>query len=358
MKIAGIFRGFPGLGRVVAGVEILEYFKINFGAIVRIFSYLQGEEYLKQKGYSIDFEVQSYDYSSIGIIPISSYGEHIINQISEFEPDIIIVDGEPLMVQSLKLTFQNTKIVSLLNPFDIENPYNQPSSSKYLRKLYSYADITIVHGLWKVQAPEGFKNFYSVNTIIRTDIISMTLSTASNKISCILGGGTVNSKNVFLQKSESIVSKCVELAEYLPDYEIHIFCGSSNIAECVNQMVRFKNVIIHSNIESSKTYYADSNLIITRAGRNTLSEILFLGIPAIVIPTGCNFRSKEQLTNIQKAKLFSEDYMTAFNEECDAMKLSVACKNMMSLNKCQSKTWNPGNTDTVEIIINKAILSK
>ena len=30
MKILGIFRGFPGLGRVVAGVSLLETIKMNY----------------------------------------------------------------------------------------------------------------------------------------------------------------------------------------------------------------------------------------------------------------------------------------------------------------------------------------
>jgi len=30
-RIIGIFRGFPGLGRIVAGVSILEYLRDNYG---------------------------------------------------------------------------------------------------------------------------------------------------------------------------------------------------------------------------------------------------------------------------------------------------------------------------------------
>ena len=52
MKILGIFRGFPGLGRVVAGVSLLETIKMNYNCEIKIISYLQGNKYLEKKGYS------------------------------------------------------------------------------------------------------------------------------------------------------------------------------------------------------------------------------------------------------------------------------------------------------------------
>ena len=41
-RILGIFRGFPGLGRVVAGVSLLETLRDDYGFDVRVTSYLQG----------------------------------------------------------------------------------------------------------------------------------------------------------------------------------------------------------------------------------------------------------------------------------------------------------------------------
>ena len=39
-KILGILRGFPGLGRVVSGVSILETLRDSYGYDVKIISYL------------------------------------------------------------------------------------------------------------------------------------------------------------------------------------------------------------------------------------------------------------------------------------------------------------------------------
>ena len=65
MRILGIFRGFPGLGRVVAGVSLLEELRDQYGANIRMISYLQGNEYLKSKGYADLHEATPMDYCSI-----------------------------------------------------------------------------------------------------------------------------------------------------------------------------------------------------------------------------------------------------------------------------------------------------
>lgn len=53
MKVLGIFRGFPGLGRVIGGVSILETLRDFYGFKVKAISYLQGNEYLKAHGFTI-----------------------------------------------------------------------------------------------------------------------------------------------------------------------------------------------------------------------------------------------------------------------------------------------------------------
>lgn len=62
------------------------------------------------------------------------------------------------------------------------------------------------------------------------------------------------------------------------------------------------NVHCSSNIVEPATYYKSAGLIITRAGRNSLSELAFLGIPAIAFVTGDEYRKVEQKQNISNLK--------------------------------------------------------
>jgi len=348
MKIIGIYRGFPGLGRVVAGVELADYFRINYKADVKLFSYLQGEKYLTQKGYFSDFEVSEQDYSSIGIIPIGSYGEFIINQINNFNPDYIILDGEPLMTQCIKLVFSEIKTICLLNPFDVENPYNQPSSNRFLFNAYSQADLSIVHGLWKVNSNKDYHNLQSINTIVRSEVFSIKRTNLRNKISCILGGGSINAKRSFIDTSLSIAEKCIQMAEYLPNYQIHIYCSCDAIN--LKNPNKLCNVFIHNNIEKCEQYYSDSKLIISRAGRNTISELLCLGIPSIIIPAGDNFRVKEQTANAEQSQRLGNGLIMLLNQNTTACKLGAYCKQILDSSK-NNMNWNCGNEDAIGLIL-------
>lgn len=351
MKIAGIFRGFPGLGRVVSGVELITHFKDHFNANIQVFSYLQGEKYLNQKGFTANHSVSEYDFSSIGIIPVSSYGQYIFNQIADFKPDIVIIDGEPLMLQSLRVVYPNLKIVALLNPFDVHNPYNQSSSSLIFNDMYSKANLAIVHGFWKLEKPYKYNEFLSINTIIRKEVLSIKPTFSNNKICCILGGGTVNSKIEFQDKSIAIAYKCIQLADVFDDFDIHIFCSNKKIYnEVIKNKIR-SNTFVHENIQDSNEYYSDSKLIIARAGRNTISEVLYLGIPTIVIPTGCKFRSKEQKTNAEIIETISSNKIITINEDIDINELINQCKTMLKIENQMSPKWVPGNDQAIEMIL-------
>lgn len=352
MKVAGIFRGFPGLGRVVSGVELITYFKDHYNADIQVFSYLQGEKYLNQKGFTANYSVSEHDFSSIGIIPVSAYGEYIFNQIAHFNPDIVIIDGEPLMLQSLRVVYPNLKIVALLNPFDVHNPYNQSSSSLIFNDMYSKANLAIVHGFWQLEKPYKYNEFLSINTIIRKEVLSIKPTFSNNKICCILGGGTVNSKIEFQEKSIAIAYKCVQLADVFTDFEIHVFCSNKQIYnEVINNKI-LTNTFIHSNIQDCNEYYTDSKLIIARAGRNTISEVLYLGIPTIVIPTGCKFRSKEQKTNAEIIETISSNKIININEDIDINELIIQCKIMLKIENQISPIWVPGNAKAIDMILN------
>lgn len=187
-KILGIFRGFPGLGRVVAGVSMLETLRDNYDCDIKFISYLQGNKYLESHGYMDLKEAIPMDYCSIGLLPTNKMGAYIHNTIKDFMPDLIVVDGEPLILQSIKISHTNVKIVALFNPADVDNPNNDKEAMDFFNALYSLSDLSIVHGLRRVKQDNRYKNFISINTIIRREIIAVK-NVPTNNIYCVLGGG-------------------------------------------------------------------------------------------------------------------------------------------------------------------------
>ena len=298
MKILGIFRGFPGLGRVVSGVALLETLRDEHNCEVKAVSYLQGNKYLRQRGFWGLQEASAMDFCSIGLLPTNKMGVHIHSTIKNFQPDLIIVDGEPLIIQSIKISHPKIRIVTLLNPSDLDNPTNDPEAMDYFNTLYSMSDLAIVHGLRSVSGTSRYSNLISIPTIIRKDIISLNKKQGNN-IYCVLGGGTVNSHSQFIDASVKIAELCLEAAINIEGKEIHIICSCDPIASILRKKSIPSRVIIHDNLLSPKEIYSDASLIITRSGRNTLSEVAYLGIPTITFVTGDCYRIEEQRQNIQ-----------------------------------------------------------
>jgi hypothetical protein len=354
MKIIGIFRGFPGLGRVVSGIELLQYFQREHGAEIFIYTYLQGEALLYHYNFQNQLSISPLDISSIGIIPVSPSGESILNSIGKIKPDFVLIDGEPLMVQSIKLTYPNTHVISLLNPSDVDNPTNQVSSQLFFNNYFSLSDIAIVHGLRKINNPGIYKNFYSINTIIRTEIFNIKPVTQGKDIICVLGGGTVNVHNDFFESTLKIADLCSGLALELKDYNMTIHCSSNNVFEKIYKTIKpnqLTNLQLISTIKQPVEYYSNSSLIITRAGRNSLSELLFLNIPAISFISGCSFRKEEQTSNAQHSQNLT---IRNLSTDIELPQFVKSCKELLHKNNFEEtkSDFLPGNKEAIEIILN------
>jgi len=355
MKVVGIFRGFPGLGRVVPGINILQELQKREDVQVKIFSYLQGIDLGLISSYNIETIVRSEDISSIGIIPVSPSGEKIIDEIEKFQPNFVIIDGEPLLVLVIKLRFPSLKVVVLLNPFDIENPKNKISSQLFFINCYSKADVAIVHGLWQIKKPLCFQNsFYSINTIVRNQILEIENANDSKRIVCILGGGTVNSSESFYLSTTTIAEHTILLADCFPELSFEIFCGNTNIYTYVITKTNSKrNVRVFESIENVNTIYNSAKLIISRAGRNTISELLMLNIPALLFATMCDVRGSEQTENIKRAAVIS-DKIIGLNIQSDKTTILKTFKKLISFQQSEIQ-WHSGNTELINIFKNELL---
>ena len=305
MRILGIFRGFPGLGRVVSGVSLLETLRDCYACEVKMISYLQGNRYLESRGYTNIQDAIPMDYCSIGLLPTNRMGVYIHSTIKSFSPDIVLIDGEPLIIQALRISYSNLKIVALLNPADVDNPHNDKEAMDYFNHLYSLADLAIVHGLRKPNLVYSYKRQISLGTIIRNEILKIDYK-PSNDIYCVLGGGTVNVGYQFESSTIAIANISKQLAKLLKSYNMHIICSSQNIYDALCENQNEDNVILHNNVLKAEEYYSKAALVITRSGRNTLSELAYLGIPALSFVTGDNYRRIEQeqnLANINAANI-------------------------------------------------------
>lgn len=358
MKIFAIFRGFPGLGRVISGIEIIDSFKELFNVNVKLVTYLQGIEYAKIKGYFSEIDVSTSDISSLGIIPVSKSGELIINEIENYKPDLILIDGEPLLVHSIKISYPEIKIISLLNPFDINNPHNQKSSREFFLSMFAQADISIVHGLWAESKPLNFKKFISINSIVRKSISKLKPNLESKNVVCLLGGGSKTINRGFFNSTVDIARQVLIISKCYSSLNFTIQTSDNNVKQKVLESINqdhtssYPNVKILSDISSEEDIYKDVRLIIARAGRNTISEILVLGMPSIIIPTQENYRGSEQNRNCEFIEEMSFEYVKTHRLNHDILSLKEKFASLLKSNITIDKKITTGNIGAIEFIVN------
>jgi len=346
VKVAGIFRGFPGLGRVVGGTELVSIFR-DHGSDVMIFTYMQGAEYVTGLGYQQEDSVTSHDISSIGIIPVGKYGESIFQQLYKFNPDVILVDGEPLMLTAIKACMPEVKVVALLNPCDVSNQSNQKSSQEFFLQSFRQADLAIVHGLKQVRKPTSFNEYVSINTILRRQVMDLKCNTPGDTVSCILGGGSVHVTTEFQNSTIEIASLCLEIAKILPRFRVNIFCGDRLTFNKLSQLKLLPNVTLYEKITDCTEYYSDSRFVVARAGRNVSSELLYLGIPGIVIPTNGSHRSTEQKENADILNALSNKRIASIDVDIPRNILSDIVSSFLASDMNSATMWEPGNSEAV-----------
>lgn len=356
MKIYAVLRGFPGLGRVIAGVELLKHFEKKYNAKIKITTYLQGEKYIVSKGYRTTINIDEKDISNVGIISVSTSGEKLIADITSFEPDIVLIDGEPILLHNLKISYPELYIISLLNPFDINNPHNPKSSQDFFSVMYSNADLAIVHGLWREEKPVGFNNFLSVNTIIRNSISEISFQNNHGSIVCILGGGSKSVNCGFTLGTIEIAKQVIDVASMNPKFDYKIYTGDESISYEVLQYIkannkRIQNITIIDDITDETKIYSEARLVIARAGRNTISELLTLNMPSVIIPTTANYRGSEQFSNCKILESsFSSNIKTHYLKSGSEL-LNTVIRQLLNGFENNDAGFKPGNDLVIEKVI-------
>lgn len=259
-KIFAILRGCPGLGRIVSGLETLRILRDVYYCETRLFTYYTGIGLAQKMGFKNENigDINNSSLTDIGILPVSQIGAELIRRITDWNPDIVIIDGEPLVTKALCMVFPREKVVTLVNSCDIENPHTPLSNNLYFRDCYLSCGITICHGFSSPSKRYNYINnkLFYINTILRNSIIKMKPIHKTNKnirISCILGGGTKNSTESFFKYTLEIGKKVISLLDYLVDVNIDIYANDDIIAEfLLNNAQKTKSFIYTKNIVPQK----------------------------------------------------------------------------------------------------------
>lgn len=355
MKIFGIFRGFPGLGRVVAGAGILSTLK-SHGHEVKAYSYLQGNSVLEEYGLNkiISEQPDKRHIMVIGLNPISTESGILIDKILRENPDLVIVDGEPLLVSTLTMVFPREKILSLLNPSDMKNESLPVSTMKFYHNHYLSAGNAFVHGVLKgnySQIGEEYScQIHSIQTILRPNILKLSGLNRGSYLVGILGGGSKMVSKNFLNSTVSMARSIISLSRYLKREKFIVYCNDMEVCDVIGNDLP-DNLEIIGEYTPPEIIYSKAKAVLCRAGRNTVSELLFLRIPAILFSTKGDFRSVEQDKNVDNVCSLSNGFMKKCHINNSAEEIA---NQLYSVIDSQNKDCNftAGNEEILKYIEN------
>ena len=164
-----------------------------------------------------------------------------------------------------------------------------------------------------------------------------------------MGGGTVNSSELFFENTIRISHQIIELANKKQNYFFDIYCGCETIYSRVNQ---FKNGVlnigIHRHIHNPAQLYNSTKAVISRGGRNTVSELLSLNLPAILFSTTCEVRGTEQQANITIAQNISPNII-GVTLSTDSNTIEEMFNKIISSDASKVE-WSSGNKTLFEIL--------
>ncbi|HAT81800.1 MAG TPA: hypothetical protein DCS17_10735 [Flavobacterium sp.] len=350
MNVLGIFRGLPGLGRVVGGMALLELLNREFNATCFVYTYSQGIKYASKFSYSIYTVDNIEDVMTLGINPISYSSEKIMKLIHEKSINLIIIEGEPLITFHIKINCPQIIVISLVNPLDIENTANPLSTHNFLNCLLSKADFTISHGLVKVNNNPYYKNLYQINTLLANSFIEskqgILNQTKHNSISVILGGG-MEGGNGFTESNLNFLNTVIDLARLQKNFDFNVYGVSELILKHYKTKIP-SNVNFQFEVINHDELYKHE-FVIARSGRNTTSELLFLNKPAILLTVENEHRKHEQLSNITSAmnKSFVKYRHYKIGDDLHHQIL----REIQEINSSQEDfQWFPGNYEIKEIL--------
>lgn len=357
MKIYGFFRGFPGLGRVMSGISILTSLKA-LGHEVKAYSYLQGLQALKDHHIECLPVAQPplHQVMTIGLNPISKASQELIDLICREQPDLVIVDGEALFVSTLAMAYPREKILSLLNPTDVYNEDLPNLTMRFYHTHYFAAGLALVHGISKEQiiVPKDTLGceVLSTNTILRQNVLRIKPQKIRHNLVAILGGGSKNAAENFIASTLRMARCIIEAARHAPAENFTLYCNDPALHEQLSAFDCPINLKVVSKYTLPEDIYTTAEVVICRAGRNTISELLYLNLPGVLMPSASNFRATEQSKNTQYAcSLKAGRLLTLEQDEgYEALLDKIARVRQAGDNNFK---FIPGNQPALEFILRK-----
>ncbi len=267
---------------------------------------------------------------------ISKAYKKCLKLINDFKPDIVIGTGG-------YVTYPVFKAAKKLGVKTFLHEQNS-LPGKTNRILANNADLVgVSFKNSEIYFKTAKKVFYSGNpcaskAILEKEINKKELGLSENKKLILIVAGSLG--------SETFNNKMKVFLNLVKDekFEVLFITGKNHYNEVI-KTIDSKNVIIKPYVDNLTGIMKKSDLIISRAGASTISEILALNIPSILVPSpfvanNHQYFNAVDLVNMGVSQLIEEKYLTAeklfiaVNELIkDGEKRTLMLKNLEKINE-------------------------
>lgn len=284
-EIVFILRGWPGLGRVMQGVSFSQIIKkVNPKQHQVFYSSERGLTFLKELNYEVSDIATGADPNPLlgGLDRDEVY--LLIETIETDPPFAIIIDGE-LQLMSVLRSIYTGPIIALANSSDLFNPKQSKGNRLLFRSYYHSCDFVIIGSFNPInieRLPSSFPKILWVPPLVREEIyysVNDLSDISAHDIVVVLGGGAHGAMSL-KSINKQIVDSVYKIASRNPKRHFTFF----GIDSLNGRRKRAGNISLGS-VEHCSSAIASCKLVIARAGRNVISEILELKKQAILIPS-------------------------------------------------------------------------
>ncbi|MGM9834523.1 MAG: undecaprenyldiphospho-muramoylpentapeptide beta-N-acetylglucosaminyltransferase [Bacilli bacterium] len=228
-------------------------------------------------------ELEIYGFSKTDIIRdikniflINKAYKKSLKIMKEFKPDLVLGIGG-------YVTYPVIKAASKLNIKTFIHEQNS-IAGKSNRSLAKYADLIGVSFPESIKYFPQNKTFVSGNPVADNALKIKPISKESigldpNKKLVIIVCGSLGSLSVNQKMSDFVESVNGK------SYQVLYITGNDLYESFISQTKVSKNVIVKPYIDNLSALLKNADLVVTRAGASTMSEIIALCLPAIFIPS-------------------------------------------------------------------------
>lgn len=365
MRVCFICRGYPGLGKVVGSVAIDEILRksckeISYRSL--FLTYYVGYKFLRSTHYPvIDILNDSLHIGQSGFCtPFGLETKQLVDTIIEFKPDLVFNDGEPYLIE---ITSELLKLptVVLAHPADLHSPTNSKLAIDLFRHFYSKATLVIAHGLDRLPSETiwiGGKasQVVEMNTIIRDSIYQQTLK-PQKKLSVnfpyvvgVLGGGSKNVASSFREGTIKFGEWMITACNRLNIKTATVYCADENVYTKLQNIPTPKTSLsLVEQPEDNSRDIIQADIVIGRAGRNLLSELIALGKKGIIVPVYAEkFRGGNQIRTAQRALELNSNFNISLLD--DGYEIFQESLKRLIEEPLQEVQWQPGNAAIVQVL--------